>query len=539
MLIITGFYILVNTVKFTESTDILKAIILYMEQRPKPKQFTLSDTELCLIDHIKEAGLLANPKIQIFAVGGWVRDKLLQKSCADLDLIVHWADFEKFFSEFKKVIQTNRKFELLPQSGNIFKPKSWKTKLVRMKLDLYDIDIKEYFSLHEDRVSRDFTINSIYFDIMNLNLINCQGIKDLDMRVIRSIAPPSECFKSVNRLLRLSRFIINFKFSPSETILNFFNKDPEISNPFGSVKVEGVFNERKKWLKSEMFFQYFLAFIKIKGYICLGFRDLEERFLKLKSIFKKLNRNLPNDNVNLERREELILSIICFFVGKDFAQIFANQNVLELISREIAFQKIIEQSRSFGFQYFSSSALNHNFKVCVSFAKDLFNSQSHGFDSLIHKIVVFLRGESSLTNKEYLNSIETFIFNHPALTNEIPELDDLKGITDLINDPTILQSPEECEQVVSDIEDFLSKIVELIDDYLKDPKVPKWFLSKVKPLLEKKRRISLGDISDETINLENLIRLDYANEYLQPVREIISIAFIKKYLTLPSINSTT
>ena len=122
---------------------------------------------------------------------------------------------------------------------------------------------------------------------MNRNLIKCQGILDLDMKIISSITLPSECFKSVTRLLRLSRFIINLKFSPSKTILNFVNKDPEISTPFGSVTVEGVYNERRNWLKSYLFFKYFLAFIKIKGYICLGFRDLEERFLKLKAIFKK------------------------------------------------------------------------------------------------------------------------------------------------------------------------------------------------------------------------------------------------------------
>ena len=154
-------------------------------------------------------------------VGGAVRDQLLGLPAKDYDLCTD-ATPETVMSLFNKVIPTGIKHGTVTI---LFRKSPYEITTFRIDGEYSDgrrpDKIHYTDDLHEDLVRRDFTINSIAYDITNRKLIDPNGgQKDLKAKCIRAIGVPEERFNEDGlRSIRACRFAsqLNFTVLP-ETI---------------------------------------------------------------------------------------------------------------------------------------------------------------------------------------------------------------------------------------------------------------------------------------------------------------------------------
>lgn len=149
----------------------------------------------------------------LFVVGGFVRNSLLGLPCADVD-ICSSVDVEEVSKRL-----ANSDFDV--------KVKSLKfgTLLISLKDESYEYTAfrKEMYGkdgshcpqkcqrtdkIEEDCMRRDFTVNSIYYNINKDVCVDiCHGIVDLTDRTIRAISQPDTLFENDGeRVLRMVRF---------------------------------------------------------------------------------------------------------------------------------------------------------------------------------------------------------------------------------------------------------------------------------------------------------------------------------------------
>ena len=71
-----------------------------------------------------------------------------------------------------------------------------------------------YSTLEEDAKRRDFTVNGLYFDIKNNQVIDLVGgVSDLEKKIIRTIGEPTERFSEDHlRMMRAIRFAVQLGF---------------------------------------------------------------------------------------------------------------------------------------------------------------------------------------------------------------------------------------------------------------------------------------------------------------------------------------
>jgi tRNA nucleotidyltransferase/poly(A) polymerase len=130
-----------------------------------------SEEELTLINFFHDVMSQNNKKQTIYFCGGFVRDKLLKLIPSDIDVVVHSSIYPILRSE----LYSQNKFPFMDLTE---KNKTYGTKEnVKMMQFFYNnlkVDIKVFeYNLYEDLKERDFTINSLYYNIWD------EGINDL------------------------------------------------------------------------------------------------------------------------------------------------------------------------------------------------------------------------------------------------------------------------------------------------------------------------------------------------------------------------
>ena len=169
-------------------------------------------TEKILFGFIKEF-IQKNLNFKILICGGWVRDKVMDKSSKDVDMIVTWDDKNRFI-EFldAKCKEKELNFKIgqkeMPLTLGVCQGMS----LHKITFKDLEIDLREWKSdktLEDDVLTRDFTCNSLYYDIKSGNILDLRNaIEDIkNDRTIRLVGTFNQTFdKDYGRFFRLIRF---------------------------------------------------------------------------------------------------------------------------------------------------------------------------------------------------------------------------------------------------------------------------------------------------------------------------------------------
>jgi poly(A) polymerase/tRNA nucleotidyltransferase (CCA-adding enzyme) len=187
----------------------------------------------------------------LFIVGGAVRDYFLGRATSDFDFATD-AQPDEVMNLFPSVIPTGIKHGTV---SVLFRGSSYEVTTFRIDGDYRDARHPEtvHFvrSLQEDLKRRDFTINALAVNAFTGEIHDFHnGLKDIDIRLIRAIGNPVERFnEDALRILRACRFVSQLDFSIHNETLSAMKS---YAHKLQQVSGERVKNEFWKILESPL-----------------------------------------------------------------------------------------------------------------------------------------------------------------------------------------------------------------------------------------------------------------------------------------------
>lgn len=182
----------------------------------------------------------------LFLVGGAVRDVLLNKIPKDFDVATdaNPDEIQKILIDagIKQQSQGVDFGVIVAKMSEDIEIATFRTDESNDSGEMKDISVKFGATIEEDVKRRDLTINGLFFDISNKQIIDLVGgIDDLKNGIIRTIGKPEDRFKEDNlRKLRAIRFASRLGFKLDKDLLKSIKKDPSLN-----VSSHRVVNELK------------------------------------------------------------------------------------------------------------------------------------------------------------------------------------------------------------------------------------------------------------------------------------------------------
>lgn len=181
---------------------------------------------------------------EIYLVGGFVRDSLLNRKTFDIDMTTSATP-----TIMKNILKEYKLNDTYSHYG-----------CIKLELNEYNIEIttfrKEYDykkhrrptrvefinDLKEDLKRRDFTINAICYD--GNNLIDCfNSVEDLNNKVIKTIGDPLIRFEEdALRMLRALRFASHLGFELDSSVINAIYEKKHLIKELNKSVVDREFN---------------------------------------------------------------------------------------------------------------------------------------------------------------------------------------------------------------------------------------------------------------------------------------------------------
>jgi poly(A) polymerase len=192
--------------------------------------------------------------VRAWAVGGYVRDRLLGRPHPDLDVLVEDGRALELASRFATLARASRP-AVFPRFGTAHV--AWGDRpieFVSARRESYAPDSRkpdvEPASLEEDLRRRDFTINALLMDFDGRVLDPLGGMPDLERGLLRTPDDPLRTFSDDPlRMLRAIRFAAQLGFRLDDTLLPAMRQLRERLRP-PVLSVERVTDELRKMLTS-------------------------------------------------------------------------------------------------------------------------------------------------------------------------------------------------------------------------------------------------------------------------------------------------
>ncbi|MEY3433507.1 MAG: hypothetical protein RL131_1443, partial [Bacteroidota bacterium] len=203
-------------------------------------QLGLNSNEQLIINKIAQVSQKSESKV--FVVGGFVRDKVLGRPCMDID-VVCLGDAISFAEEVSLQFKPQPKLSWFKNFGTAhFHLNGYDVEFVGARKESYQRDsrnpVVEPGTLQDDQERRDFTINALAFDpidLLNGNDIQLldpfNGVQDIQDKIIRTPLEPHKTFSDDPlRMMRAIRFASQLGFTiDSNTLLGIAETAERIS----------------------------------------------------------------------------------------------------------------------------------------------------------------------------------------------------------------------------------------------------------------------------------------------------------------------
>ncbi|MCR5606652.1 MAG: polynucleotide adenylyltransferase PcnB [Treponema sp.] len=175
---------------------LLKKAVIYTKEEHGIKLNEVDSDALRIITHLRESGFMA------YLVGGAVRDLIVGKKPKDFDIVTSATP-----SRIKKLFRNSRiigrRFRLVHVffGDKIFEVSTFRS--------IKDGSVGNAFgTIDEDVMRRDFTLNALYYDPLEEQIIDYMGgVQDIKKAVIRPVIPMDKIFvEDPVRMLRAVKY---------------------------------------------------------------------------------------------------------------------------------------------------------------------------------------------------------------------------------------------------------------------------------------------------------------------------------------------
>lgn len=180
--------------------------------------------------------LAKEPELEVFVVGGAVRDALLNKTPKDIDFVARGIALEKLIdllNDYGRVDLVGKRFGVIKFRPNqeevqydIALPRTERSLSFSGAYRDFEIQSDPFLSIEEDLARRDFTINAMAYNIQTEELIDpFFGRKDLESKLIRTVGAAVTRFQEdYSRMLRAIRFSCQLDFLMTEKVETTIHK---------------------------------------------------------------------------------------------------------------------------------------------------------------------------------------------------------------------------------------------------------------------------------------------------------------------------
>lgn len=192
-------------------------------------------------------GLLENLGIEAYAVGGYVRDILMNRRASDLDIAVSTPPQEtkRRLERFVKVVDTGSAFGTVTAvvDGIPFELTTFRSD-IGVSDGRHPDSIKLLQNINGDLARRDFTVNAIAWSKKSGLIDPFGGVNDINARLIRCVGTPALRFREdALRILRALRFSSTLDFDiHADTAKTIF----EYAHTLSQISAERIYAELSK-----------------------------------------------------------------------------------------------------------------------------------------------------------------------------------------------------------------------------------------------------------------------------------------------------
>ena len=225
---------------------------------------------------IRYSGIVAEMhNVNVYLVGGFIRDILLDKKLIDIDLMVE-GNAEKFAYKLSEKLKINKVIEFEKFHTYRIPCPDFEIDIAEARKETYESNSRKpnevkSASITEDLGRRDFTVNAIALSINKANFGEIidpyKGIHDLNKGVLRTPKDPDITFSDDPlRMLRAIRFAAQLDFKIQKNILDSIIKKAERLKIVSSERITAELIKLLKTPKPSIGF-YLLKETKLLPYV--------------------------------------------------------------------------------------------------------------------------------------------------------------------------------------------------------------------------------------------------------------------------------
>ena len=207
---------------------------------------------------LSTAGSLGeNENLEVYVVGGFVRDLLMEETLNDIDLMVV-GDGIGFAKKLASKLGQKRIVSFIKFGTAIIPNKKMNIEVATARTEFYSQSSRKpteviYTSLEGDLSRRDFTINAMAMNILPKKFGDLtdpyNGKEDIKSKILRTPLDPDETFaEDPLRMMRAAYFSSKLKFKLAQPLISSMKK---ISSRIEIVSAERIRDEFIKILKTE------------------------------------------------------------------------------------------------------------------------------------------------------------------------------------------------------------------------------------------------------------------------------------------------
>ncbi len=195
--------------------------------------------------------------LEVYAVGGLVRDLIMSENLNDIDIMVVGSGI-KFANKLSRKLKINKVVEFEKFGTAIIPNGDLQIEVASGRTEFYDKESRKpkkvvYTNLEGDLIRRDFTINAMAIDLRSHAFGNLTdpfgGIRDIESRIIKTPLDPDETFsEDPLRMMRAAYFASKLGFKIEQKCLVSIKRQ---SNRIDIVSWERIRDEFIKILKTK------------------------------------------------------------------------------------------------------------------------------------------------------------------------------------------------------------------------------------------------------------------------------------------------